>query len=84
MQPTAPAGGFQNGGWYGGQQFMNGTFSAPGVINSQSNQQGAGQAVSNAVNNQSARAQGVAPQQFNNYLAAQQQSTQQTPTTAIS
>lgn len=39
----------QTGGWYDGQQFWNGTLSAPGVINSQSDQQGAGQAVSNEV-----------------------------------
>ena len=37
------------GGWYDSQQFWGGTLSAPGVINSQSNQQGAGQAVSNEV-----------------------------------
>lgn len=46
---TAPAGGFQQGGWYNGRQYWNGTLSAPGVINSSSNQQGAGQAVSNEV-----------------------------------
>jgi hypothetical protein len=39
----------QQGGWYDGQQFWGGTLSAPGVINSQSSQQGAGQAVSNEV-----------------------------------
>lgn len=39
----------QQGGWYDGQQFWNGTLSAAGVINSQSNQQGAGQRVSNEV-----------------------------------
>jgi len=47
--PTEPAGGFQQGGWYGGQQYWNGTFSAPGVINVQSDQVGAGQAVSKEV-----------------------------------
>jgi len=36
----------QQGGWYDAQQFWGGTLSAPGVINSLSNQQGAGQAVS--------------------------------------
>jgi hypothetical protein len=49
VAPIAPPGGFQNGGWYNGMQYFNGTFSAPGVINSQSPQQGAGQAVSNTV-----------------------------------
>lgn len=34
------------GAWYDGQQYWGGTLSAPGVINSQSDQQGAGQAVS--------------------------------------
>lgn len=38
-----------NLGWYDGQQYVNGTLSAPGVINSQSGQQGAGQAVSKEV-----------------------------------
>src|SRR3990167_5842600 len=37
------------GGWYDGQQFWGGTLSAPGVINTQSSQQGAGQAVSKEV-----------------------------------
>lgn len=37
------------GGWYDGQQYWNGTLSAPGVINSQSDQIGAGQAVSQEV-----------------------------------
>lgn len=66
---TAPAGGFQQGGWYSGRQYWNGTLSAPGVINSQSDQQGAGQAVSNEVNNQSAQQQGVSQPQFSAYLA---------------
>ncbi len=35
-----------NGGWYDAQQFFNGTLSDPGVISSQSDQVGAGQAVS--------------------------------------
>jgi len=37
------------GGWYDGQQYWAGTLSAPGQINSQSNQQGAGQYVSKEV-----------------------------------
>lgn len=40
------------GGWYDGQQFWGGTLSNPGQINPQSNQQGAGQAVSQQVNAQ--------------------------------
>lgn len=43
----------QQGGWYDGQQFWNGTLSATGAINSQSNQPGAGQQVSNEVKAQS-------------------------------
>ena len=39
----------QQGGWYDGQQFWGGTLSQPGQINAQSNQQGAGQAVSREV-----------------------------------
>ena len=39
----------QQGGWYDGQQFWGGTLSAPGQINSLSNQQGAGQQVSREV-----------------------------------
>jgi hypothetical protein len=63
-----PAGGFQTGGWYQGRQYWNGTFSDPGVIHPWSNQQGAGQAVSQEVKAQSAAAQGVSLQQFNDYL----------------
>lgn len=39
----------RRGGWYDGQQFWGGTLSSPGVINSKSDQIGAGQAVSNEV-----------------------------------
>lgn len=59
------------GGWYDGQQYWGGTLSAPGQINSQSNQIGAGQMVSAEVNAQSAAQQGVSPQQFEQYLANQ-------------
>ncbi len=67
----------QNGGWYDGQQFFNGSLSAPGVINSQSNQQGAGQAVSSDVNRQSDAAQGLAPGTIDAYLARQRAATGQ-------
>lgn len=66
-----PAGGFQQGGWYGGRQYWGGTLSDPGVIHPSSNQQGAGQAVSKEVNAQSAAAQGVSPQQLEAYLEEQ-------------
>lgn len=45
----APSGGFQQGGWYGGRQYWGGTLSDPGTIHPSSNQQGAGQAVSEEV-----------------------------------
>ena len=65
-----PPGGFRTGAWVpeaGGRQFWNGTFSEPGVIHPDSNQQGAGQRVSAEVNRQSSVAQGLQPnaiQQF--------------------
>jgi hypothetical protein len=40
--PKTPAAGFQQGGWYAGRQFWNGTFSQPGQIHPESNQPGAG------------------------------------------
>lgn len=60
----------QNGAWYDGQQYVNGSLSASGVINSQSNQQGAGQAVSQAV---------VAQTNPNNVAYLQQQNPQAAP-----
>ncbi len=65
----APSGGFQTGGWYGGRQYWNGTLSDAGVIHPDSNQQGAGSAVSDSVNAQSAVAQGSSVQNFNQYLS---------------
>lgn len=67
----APAGGFQQGGWYGGRQYWGGKLSDPGVINPLSNQQGAGQAVSQEVNAASAAKQGVSSQQLESYLQQQ-------------
>jgi hypothetical protein len=58
----------QQGGWYDGQQFWGGSLSNPGQINSQSNQQGAGQQVSAAVNAQSDKAQGLAPGTIQNFI----------------
>jgi len=43
---SAPAGGFSQGGWYSSRQYWGGTLSDPGVIHPQSDQAGAGQAVS--------------------------------------
>lgn len=59
----------QNGAWYQGRQYWDGTLSAPGVINSKSNQVGAGQAVSDEVNRQSSIAQGKAPDAIKTYLS---------------
>lgn len=53
---TAPSGGFQQGGWYGGRQYWNGSLSDVGVIHPDSNQHGAGQSVSKDVVNQSSSA----------------------------
>jgi len=48
-----PSGGFQTGGWYSGYQYWNGTFaSQAGVIHPASDQQGAGETVSEEVNAQ--------------------------------
>lgn len=72
-----PSGGFQQGGWYSGRQYWNGSLSDPGVIHQESNQQGAGQKVSAEVNAQSAAKQGVSSQNFENYLQQQRQAQQQ-------
>ncbi len=65
-EPVAPPGGFKQGGWYEGRQYWNGSFSAPGVIHSQSDQVGAGKPVSREV---------IAQTNPNNvaYIAEQQQ-----------
>lgn len=77
----APAGGFKEGGWYGGRQYWGGTLSDPGVIHPQSTQVGAGQLVSKEVNAQSAAAQGQTPQQLEAYLQAQRAKNPRAPTT---
>lgn len=69
----APAGGFQTGGWYQGRQYWGGTLSDPGAIHQASDQQGAGQLVSQEVNAQSAQQQGTTPQAFEGYLQQQRQ-----------
>ena len=67
--PQAPPGGFQQGGWYGGRQYWNGSFSQPGQIHTESNQQGAGELVSKEVNLQSDVVQGNQPGDIEKYLA---------------
>jgi hypothetical protein len=61
----------QQGAWYSGRQYWNGTLSQPGFINSQSNQQGAGQAVSQEVNKQTSVAAGLAPDANQKYIEQQ-------------
>jgi hypothetical protein len=76
---TAPSGGFQQGGWYSGRQYWDGTLSDPGVIHPSSNQQGAGQVVSDEVNRQSDVAQGLAPGTIKTYLEGERNKQQQNP-----
>jgi hypothetical protein len=59
----------QQGAWYQGRQYWNGTLSEPGQINAQSNQQGAGQQVSKEV---------VAQTNPNNVAYVNQQTSQPT------
>ena len=63
----------QQGGWYDARQYWGGTLSEAGVINSQSNQQGAGQAVSPEVNRQTSVAAGLAPDANQQYIEQQKQ-----------
>jgi len=69
--PTAPPGGFQQGGWYNGRQYWNGTFSQPGQIHPQSNQQGAGSMVSPEVLAATSIAAGNAPGANQAYINSQ-------------
>lgn len=65
----APKEGFQDLGWYDGYQYKGGTFAdARGVIHPDSPQQGAGQKVSEEVNQASAAAQGKSYPEFKAYL----------------
>lgn len=70
----------QTGGWYDGQQYWNGSLSAPGQINTQSNQPGAGTQVSNTVVAQT-NPNNVAylEEQKKKYAQAPQPSTMPTP-----
>lgn len=73
----APTGGFQQGGWYEGRQYWNGTLSAPGVINQYSDQVGAGQAVSDEILQSTSIAAGLAPDANKNFIQQQQNQPQQ-------
>lgn len=81
LKITTPQGGFQQGSWVQGRQYWDGTFSDPGVIHPSSNQQGAGQMVSEEVNRQSSIAQGLAPDAIQKYLTKQQ--TNNNPTSMV-
>lgn len=70
--PVAPAGGFQQGGWYNSRQYWDGTFSEPGQINKLSNQPGAGGMVNPEVIRQGNIDQGLAPGTNEAYIAQQQ------------
>ncbi len=65
----APSGGFQQGGWYEGRQYWNGTLSAKGVENSQSGTASAGTKVSDEVNRAGSVAAGLAPNAYKDYLS---------------
>ena len=67
----SPTGGFQEGGWYSGRQYIGGTLSDPGVIHPGSSQQGSGERVSEEVNRQSDKAQGNEQGDIERYLQAQ-------------
>jgi hypothetical protein len=69
--PTAPPGGFQQGGWYNGRQYWNGTFSQPGQIHPQSNQPGAGSMVSPEILAATSIASGNAPGANQAYINSQ-------------
>jgi hypothetical protein len=73
LKITPPAGGFQQGAWYNSRQYWGGTLSEVNQIHPSSNQQGAGQQVSQEVVAQSAAAQGKTPEQMNAYLEQQRQ-----------
>ena len=79
---AAPKGGFQTGGWYSGYQYWDGSFAPKaGVIHSSSNQQGAGQAVNPTVVAATNTAQGLKAGTNEAYIAKQNATSTQTPTT---
>ena len=69
--PTAPAGGFQQGGWYNGRQYWNNTFSQPGQIHPESNQQGAGTMVNPQTLAATSTQAGLAPGANQTYINSQ-------------
>ena len=74
INANTTGGVFQQGAWYGGRQYWNGSLGEVNAIHPESNQPGAGQQVSQEVRSQSASSQGVSLEQFDNYLATQMQS----------
>jgi hypothetical protein len=69
--PTAPSGGFQQGGWYNGRQYWNGTFSQPGQLHPESMQPGAGTMVSPEILAATSTAAGLQPGANQAYINAQ-------------
>ncbi len=70
-----PEGGFKQGGWYSGRQYWGGTLSEPGKIHPQSNQVGAGEAVSEEVTRASSIAAGEDPEAFGEFIAKERAKT---------
>jgi len=68
--PTPPPGGFQQGGWYNGRQYWNGTFSQPGQIHPE-NPNGGGAMVSPEVLAATSIAAGNAPGANQTYINSQ-------------
>jgi hypothetical protein len=65
--PTAPAGGFEQGGWYNARQYWDGTFSEPGQIHPK-NPNGGGGMVSAEVNAATSAAAGKDPGANQTYI----------------
>jgi hypothetical protein len=78
--PTPPAGGFQVGGWYNGQQWNGSSFSAPGVLNMGPQ---AGQAVNPEVIAASNKTQGLAAGTNEAYLKRQSANPTYTPSASV-
>lgn len=78
-----PPGGFLQGGWYDSRQYWNGTLSEPGQIHVSSNQVGAGQNVSQEVNQQTSVAAGLTPNANQEYIDAQRRAAAANPVAPV-
>ncbi len=70
IKATTTGGVFKQGAWYNARQYWNGTLGEPGVIHPESNQQGAGQPVSQEVVRASSVAAGKPADAYSKYIAA--------------